>query len=112
MSRARNKDATRSVIMEFPTLDQLQILLQKDKAFRDYLNTFLNLPVKKLIKVNCLFCLLVDILQVFCRRFTYDAEIKKFEGDPLLQSPSHVRNQPVLHEQDNNYYKLLAVCYR
>ena len=33
--------------MDLPTLHELKSLLKEDSVFRDYFNTFLNLPVSK-----------------------------------------------------------------
>ena len=40
-------ETRREIAMEVPSSSQLSLLLQEDRAFRDYFNTFLRLPVRE-----------------------------------------------------------------
>ncbi len=41
---------------QLPTPAEFKTLLQEDGLFRDYFNTFLNLPVRSLSVQLCLYC--------------------------------------------------------
>lgn len=70
-----------------PSLAEFETLLQEDSLFRDYFNTFLNLPVRSLFVHSAVFLLLTHE-QVFAKRLTYCCDTRKFLIEPRVD---HVR---------------------